>query len=166
MGQRRSLSSHFGFSFFPKDQANREGKGKRGDKQKAKEPRDQIPPPPRSRPAEDRRAGRLLGRKERLRGDDAGRPQGGQSQRCHSASHMAGPGPTRDHSSTQRPETTLLISFCKTKRFYLCNTVPRLCVSILQKVEEYRLTCQFMTINRIKILVCLANKNFIFRLNI
>ena len=104
--------------FFSKDQENREGKGKSGDKQKAEEPRDQIPPPPRNRPAKDKRAGRLLVRKESLRGDEADRIQGGQSQRCHSASHMARAGPTRDRSSTQRPETTLLISFCKTKRFY------------------------------------------------
>ena len=40
------------------------------------------------------------------------------------------------------------------------------CFNIAKKIEEYRLTCQFMTINRIKILFCLANKNFIFRLNI
>lgn len=59
--ERRSLSSHFGFSFFPKDQENREGKGKRGDKQKAEKPRDQIPPPPRNHPAKDRRAGGFWG---------------------------------------------------------------------------------------------------------
>ena len=41
-----------------------------------------------------------------------------------------------------------------------------MCFNIAKKIEEYRLTCQFMTINRIKSLFCLANKNFIFRLNI
>ena len=149
----------------PKDQENGEGKGKRGDKGKAEEPQGPNSSSSQESPCEGQESREAAGEEGKAQKRRC-RIQGGQRQRSHSASHTAGPRPTRDHSSIQRPKTTLLISFCKAKRLYPWQRVPRMCVLILQETEEYRLTCQFMTINRIKILVCLSNKNFIFHLNI